>query len=84
MTTDPQSVEEYEGCLLVAQVVPWKTPLPKDQSEVWATSADDPDFAADRPGRYVPAPGLGESSVVACSAAAYVLLNCSTPNSCLC
>ena len=59
------SVAGADGCLLVAQVVPWKTPLPKDQSEAWATSAENPDFAADRLGRYVPAPGLGESSVVA-------------------
>ena len=59
------SVAGADGCLLVAQVVPWKTPLPQDQSEAWATSAENPDFAAERLGRYVPAPGLGESSVVA-------------------
>ncbi len=59
------SVAGADGCLLLAQVVPWKTPLPKDQSEAWTTNAENPDFAADRLGRYVPAPGLGESSVIA-------------------
>jgi alpha-L-fucosidase 2 len=49
--------------LLLIRIVPWKTPLPKDQSQAWAYSPDNPDFK--RPGIYKPAPAPAESSVVA-------------------
>jgi alpha-L-fucosidase 2 len=49
--------------LMLIRIVPWKTPLPKDQSEAWAYSPDHPDFK--HCGRFIPAPALADSSVVA-------------------
>ena len=49
--------------LLLIRIVPWKTPLPREQSEAWAYSSDNPDFK--RPGIFKPVPELAESSVVA-------------------
>ena len=49
--------------LLLIRIVPWKTPLPKELSEAWAYSPDNPDFK--RCGRFDPAPPLADSSVVA-------------------
>lgn len=52
-----------EEIVLKMQIVPWKTPLPKEQSEAWAYSPENPDF--DTRGKYVPNPSLHESSQVA-------------------
>jgi hypothetical protein len=51
--------------LVLMRIVPWKTPLPEGRSEAWAYSPENPDFAADRLGKYAPAPPLADSSVVA-------------------
>jgi alpha-L-fucosidase 2 len=48
---------------LLIRIVPWKTPLPKEHSEAWAYSAENPEFR--RPGVFQPVPALGDSSVVA-------------------
>jgi hypothetical protein len=57
-------ISRDKGCdrLLLIRIVPWKTPLPKEQSEAWAYSPDNPDFK--RPGIFKPVPALAESSVV--------------------
>ena len=55
--------DEGRATLVLIRIVPWKTPLPKEQSEAWAYSPDHPDFK--RPGVFKPAPALAESSVVA-------------------
>lgn len=49
--------------LLLIRLVPWKTPLPKETSEAWAYSPENPDFK--HPGVYNPVPALADSSVVA-------------------
>ena len=49
--------------LLLIRIVPWKTPLPQEQSEAWAYSPDNPDFK--RLGIFKPVPATAESSVVA-------------------
>jgi hypothetical protein len=50
--------------LLLIRIVPWKTPLPKEQSEAWAYSPENPDFK--KPGVFHPVPdALADSSVVA-------------------
>ncbi len=51
--------------LLLMRLVPWKTPLPKELSEAWAYSPENPDFSGQRLGVYQPAPPLADSSVVA-------------------
>ena len=55
--------DEGRQVLLLIRIVPWKTPLPKERSEAWAYSPDNPDFQ--RPGIFQPAPALADSSVVA-------------------
>ncbi|RMF92941.1 MAG: hypothetical protein D6741_14365 [Planctomycetota bacterium] len=50
---------------LVARIVPWKTPLPREQSEAWNYSPANPDFAVENLGKYRPNPPLADSSVVA-------------------
>ena len=57
------SRDEGRDRLLLIRMVPWKTPLPKVQSEAWAYSPENPDFKT--PGIFKPAPALAESSVVA-------------------
>lgn len=57
------SGDEGRQRLLLIRMVPWKTPLPKAQSEAWAYSPDHPDFK--RCGHFDPAPPLADSSVVA-------------------
>jgi len=54
---------EGRDTLVLIRIVPWKTPLPKEQGEAWAYSPDNPDF--NRPGVFQPAPPLAERSVVA-------------------
>lgn len=49
--------------LVLIRIAPWKTPLPKDRSEAWAYSPDNPDFKT--PGVFKPAPPIADSSVVA-------------------
>jgi alpha-L-fucosidase 2 len=63
-------ISRDKGCdrLLLIRIVPWKTPLPVEQSEAWAYSPDNPDF--NRPGIFKPVPALAESSVVAYRATA--------------
>ncbi len=55
--------DEGRDTLVLIRIAPWKTPLPREQSEAWAYSPDHPDFQ--RPGLFQPAPPLAESSVVA-------------------
>ena len=57
------SRDEGRGRLLLIRIVPWKTPLPKEQSEAWAYAPNNPDFKT--PGIFKPVPALAESSVVA-------------------
>ena len=49
--------------LLLIRIVPWKTPLPKDHSEAWAYSPENPDFQ--HRGIFDPVPALADSSVIA-------------------
>ena len=58
-------VRQNEGrnVLVLIRIAPWKTPLPKEQSEAWAYSPDNPDFKS--LGVFKPLPALAESSVVA-------------------
>lgn len=58
-------VRKNEGrdALLLIRVAPWKTPLPKEQSEAWAYLPENPDFKT--PGAFKPSPLFAESSVVA-------------------
>lgn len=58
-------VEGAEAVTLLMRLVPWKTPLPPEQSQAWAYSPAHPDFAPYRLGRYEPVPPLADSSVVA-------------------
>jgi len=62
-------VRKNEGrdVTLLIRIAPWKTPLPKNQSEAWACAPENPDFKT--PGRFTPAPPLADSSVVAYLAA---------------
>jgi hypothetical protein len=39
------SITGADGILLIMQLRSWKTPLPKEQSEAWAYSPDNPDFS---------------------------------------
>ena len=50
--------------LVIMQIVPWKTPLPKSQSEAFSGSSDHPDFAEQHVEAYTPAPPPADSSVV--------------------
>lgn len=59
---------EDRDVLLLIRIAPWKTPMPKDQSEAWAYSPDHPDFRT--PGVYNPSPPLADRSVVAYRTAA--------------
>ena len=54
---------EGRDVLLLIRIAPWKTPMPKEQSEAWAYSSDNPDFR--QSGVFNPSPPLAESSVVA-------------------
>ena len=54
-----------DDLLLLMQIVPWKTPLPKAESEAFAYSPEHPDFSDQHIGAYTPAPPLASSSVVA-------------------
>ncbi|GAB6164176.1 glycoside hydrolase N-terminal domain-containing protein [Thermostilla marina] len=58
-------VDDADAVTLIARIVPWKTPLPKEQSEAWNYSPENPDFAVENLGRYRPNPPLADSSVVA-------------------
>jgi alpha-L-fucosidase 2 len=49
--------------LMLMRMVPWKTPMPPEQSEAWAYSPKHPDFQ-ERVGRFDPGPSLADSSVV--------------------
>ena len=60
---DTVKVTGADEVVLLIRIAPWKTPLPREHSEAWAYSPDNPDF--EQPGVFVPAPALGESSVVA-------------------
>jgi hypothetical protein len=55
--------KEGRDVRLLIRIAPWKTPMPKEQSEAWAYAPDHPDFQT--PGVYKPSPPLAESSVVA-------------------
>ncbi len=55
--------DEGRDVLALIRITPWKTPLPKEHSEAWAYSADNPDFRM--PGAFRPAPAGAEGSVVA-------------------
>ena len=55
--------DEGRDVLVLIRIAPWKTPLPKEHSEAWAYSADNPDFKT--PGVFNPTPAGAESSVVA-------------------
>jgi hypothetical protein len=59
---------EGRDVTLIIRIVPWKIPLPKDFSDAWAYSSDNPDFRS--PGLFNPVPELAESSVVAYLSAA--------------
>ncbi len=71
MESDGEAIQiaEADEVLVLARIVPWKTPLPQERSEAWAYSPENPDFSADRLGQYIPAPPLADSSVVAYRAA---------------
>ena len=62
---DGITIQDADQVALLMRIVPWKTPLPKDRSEAWAYSPQNPDFAKENLGRYVACPKLAESSVVA-------------------
>lgn len=62
---DGITIRDANEVTLLMRIVPWKTPLPKDQSEAWAYSPKNPDFAERNRGRYVACPKLADSSVVA-------------------
>ena len=55
--------DEGRNLLLLIRIAPWKVPLPKDHSEAWAYSPENPDFQ--HPGVFNPVPALADSSVVA-------------------
>ena len=54
--------DEGRETLVLVRIAPWKTPLPKEQSEAWAYSPDNPDFR--KTDAFHPAPPLADSSVV--------------------
>jgi len=62
---DGIAIQDADQVVLLMRIVPWKTPLPKDRSEAWAYSPQNPDFAKENLGRYVACPKLADSSVVA-------------------
>jgi hypothetical protein len=62
---DGITIQDADEVLLLMRIVPWKTPLPKDRSEAWAYTSENPDFAEKNLGRYVACPKLADSSVVA-------------------
>ena len=49
--------DEGRDVLLLIRIVPWKTPLPKEHSEAWAYSPENPDFT--HPGVFNPVPAIG-------------------------
>ena len=55
--------DDGRDTLVLIRIVPWKTPLPKEQSEAWAYSLENPDFQT--PGVFKSLPALADSSVVA-------------------
>ncbi len=55
-------ISDSDEILLFIRIVPWKTPLPKQVSEAWANSVENPDFKD--LGKYTPNPPLVMSSVV--------------------
>jgi hypothetical protein len=59
--------DDGRDVLLLIRIVPWKTPLPKERSEAWAYSPDNPDFQ--HPGEFHAVPSPADSSVVAYRAA---------------
>jgi hypothetical protein len=63
VVNDQVEVAGADEVLMLMRIVPWKTPLPKEQSEAWAYSPNNPDFT-DRVGKYEPVPALAHSSVV--------------------
>ncbi|MCX7047235.1 MAG: glycoside hydrolase N-terminal domain-containing protein [Candidatus Sumerlaeota bacterium] len=60
-------IDEGRDILALIRIAPWKTPLPKETSEAWAYSPDNPDFK--NPGKFNPVPPLADSSVVAYASA---------------
>ncbi|MEI7900757.1 MAG: NPCBM/NEW2 domain-containing protein [bacterium] len=62
---DAIKISNADEVVLLMRLAPWKTPLPKESSEAWAYSPENPDFADARLGVYQPAPPLADSSVVA-------------------
>ena len=62
------SGDEGRKRLLLIRIVPWKTPMPQEQSEAWAYAPANPDFQ--HCGRFDPTPPLAASSVVAYQTAA--------------
>jgi len=62
---DGITIQDADEVMLLMRIAPWKTPLPKDRSEAWAYSPQNPDFAEENLGRYVACPKLADSSVVA-------------------
>jgi len=70
---DGITIRDADEVLLLMRIVPWKTPLPNDRSEAWAYSPENPDFAEENLGRFVPCPKLADSSVVAFADAAVAL-----------
>ncbi len=67
LVNDHVRITRADEVLMLIRIVPWKTPLSRQVSEAWAYSPENPDFK-ERAGRFVPVPGLGESSVVAYNA----------------
>ncbi len=70
---DTQVVDTYDRVvrisganevLMLVRIVPWKTPLLSKESDAWAYSTENPDFSAERLGRFEPIPELSASSVV--------------------
>lgn len=60
---DRVRISDADEVLLLVRIVPWKTPLPRQASDAWAYSKENPDFT-DRVGQFEPVPALRESSVV--------------------
>ena len=56
-------IKRADQILMLMRIVPWKTPLSREESEAWAYSPENPDFKQ-RAGKFEPVPDLGESSVV--------------------
>ena len=55
-------IDGAKEIMLIMRIVPWRTPLPKEKSEAWAYSPENPSFK--KTGIYNPIPELAESSVV--------------------